>query len=69
MGTTIMGNDPKNSATDAIGRVFSRLTDEPMSNLYIASGGLIGATGVNNISLTIAALALKLADHLKSKLK
>jgi choline dehydrogenase-like flavoprotein len=68
MGTTVMGNDPKDSATDSLGRVYSRTKNEPMENLFIASSSLLGATGVSNVSLTIAALALRLAEHLKETL-
>jgi choline dehydrogenase-like flavoprotein len=64
MGTTIMGSNPKNSVTDKMGQVFSGKTDEPFDNLFISSSGLLGATGVNNVSLTIAALSLRLAEHL-----
>lgn len=68
MGTTIMGNDPKNSATDWLGRLYSRKTDDPMENLYVSSSSLLSATGVNNVSLTIAALSLRLANHLSKQL-
>lgn len=68
MGTTMMGNDPKNSVTDSLGRIYSRKTNEPMSNLFVTSSSLLAATGVSNVSLTIAALTLRLADHLKKEL-
>lgn len=68
MGTTIMGADPTNSATDWWGRVYSRITKDPMENLFISSSSLLSATGVNNVSLTIAALSLRLADHLNKLL-
>lgn len=69
MGTTIMGSDPKDSATDIWGRIYSRKTNEPMQNLFVASSSLLAGTGVSNVSLTIAALALRLADHLSSTSK
>jgi choline dehydrogenase-like flavoprotein len=69
MGTTIMGDDPRNSATDSFGRVYSRKNDEPMDNLFISSSSLMGATGTSNISLTIAALSLRLANHLENRLQ
>ena len=39
-----------------------------MSNLFVTSSSLLAATGVSNVSLTIAALTLRLADHLKKEL-
>lgn len=68
MGTTVMGTDPRDSVTDEMGRVYSKKTDEPMNNLYVSSSSLLGATGVNNVSLTIGAMSLRLAQHLNGLL-
>lgn len=69
MGTTIMGSNPESSATDSLGRVYSRKNREPMSNLFVSSSSLLGATGVSNVSLTIAALSLRLSHHLERELR
>jgi choline dehydrogenase-like flavoprotein len=69
MGTTVMGNDPKDSVTNSWGQPYSAKDGSPMENLFIASSGLMGASGVNNVSLTIAALSLRLAEHLGGQLK
>ena len=58
MGTTRMGNDPDNSVTDAWGRVHG------IENLYVAGSSLFPAAAAANPTLTIVALALRLADHL-----
>lgn len=67
IGTTVMGSDPENSATNSLGQPYSAKNGEPMGNLFISSSSLLGATGVNNVSLTIAALSLRLADHLGAR--
>ena len=58
MGSTRMGTDPKRSVTDAHGRVHG------VENLYVAGSSLFPAVGAANPTLTIVALALRLADHL-----
>jgi choline dehydrogenase-like flavoprotein len=67
MGTTIMGNDPKDSVANSIGQPYSSKDGKPMENLFIASSGLMSTSGVNNVSLTIAALSLRLAEHLEKQ--
>ena len=62
MGTTMMGNDPANSVTDATGRTH----DHP--NLYLAGSGLFPTTGTANPTLTIAALALRSASFIAADL-
>lgn len=63
LGTTIMGTDPEQSVVNA----DCRAHDHP--NLYL-NGGTVFASGSSvNPTLTIAALALRLADHLIKKLQ
>ena len=58
MGTTRMGNNPDTSVTDAQGQVHG------VENLYVAGSSLFPAVGAANPTLTIVALALRLADQL-----
>jgi len=57
-GTTRMADDPRRGVTDRDGRVFG------VANLYVAGGSLFPTNGWENPTLTIVALALRLADHL-----
>jgi len=61
VGTTIMGNDPRDSVVDADCRSFDH------QNLFIASGAVMASVSTFNITLTIAALALRVADTLKKE--
>lgn len=61
MGTTRMADDPKKGVVDKNGRVHS------VDNLYIAGSSVFPTSGYANPTLTIVALALRLADHLKQK--
>ena len=63
IGATRMGNSPDESATDAWGRVHG------MDNLYVAGSSLFPAAGAANPTLTIVALALRLANHLAESTK
>ncbi|OAN76583.1 GMC family oxidoreductase [Jannaschia sp. EhC01] len=58
-GTARIGDDPATSVCDPIGRTH----DHP--NLYICDASLLPTSAAVNPSLTIAALALRQADHLK----
>jgi choline dehydrogenase-like flavoprotein len=60
MGTTRMATDPKDSVVDPHCRVHD------LDNLYIAGSSVFPTSGYANPTATIAALALRLADHLKS---
>jgi choline dehydrogenase-like flavoprotein len=60
MGTTRMGKDPATSATDPDGQVRG------VAGLYASGASLFPAAGYVNPTLTLAALAIRLADHLKS---
>jgi len=58
MGTTRMGDDPATSVVDRNCRVHG------LANLYLAGSSVFPTTGWANPTLTIVALALRLADHL-----
>jgi choline dehydrogenase-like flavoprotein len=60
MGTTRMSSSPRTGATDGDARVHG------MQNLYIAGSSLFPTAGWAKPILTIAALSLRLADHLLS---
>ena len=61
MGTLIMGKDPKTSVVDADCRTHDH------DNLFIAGSAVMPAAGTVNCTLTLAALALRLADVLRGK--
>ena len=61
LGTTRMGNDPSRSVTDGAGKVHG------FSNLYVAGASLFPAAAAANPTLTIVALALRLAEHLAAR--
>lgn len=56
-GSCRMGRDPKSSVTDAMGRVHG------VENVYIADGSLLPNPGGANPSLTIQALAYRVAAN------
>jgi choline dehydrogenase-like flavoprotein len=60
MGTTRLGTDPATSATDPDGQVRG------VPGLYAAGASLFPAAGYVNPTLTLTALAIRLADHLKA---
>lgn len=60
LGTTRMHCDPAHGVVNENCRVHE------MTNLYIAGGSVFPTGGYANPSLTIVALSLRLADHLKS---
>lgn len=59
LGTARMGRDPRSSVTDAQGRVHG------VDNLFVAGTALFPTSGQANPTLTIVALALRTAAHLK----
>jgi choline dehydrogenase-like flavoprotein len=61
MGTTRMGADPATSVTDQFGRSH----DHP--NLFIAGSSLFPAGGAANPTLTISAVALRTANHIREE--
>ena len=60
MGTTRMHNDPKKGVVDENCRLHG------VSNLFVAGPSVFPTSGYANPSLTIVALAVRLADHIKS---
>jgi choline dehydrogenase-like flavoprotein len=59
MGTLRMSTDPKEGVTDSNCRVHG------ISNLYIGGAAVYPTAGAVNPTLTLVALSLRLADHLK----
>ncbi|MES2186490.1 MAG: GMC family oxidoreductase [Pseudomonadota bacterium] len=62
IGTTRMGSDPRTSVVDADCRLHA------MDNLYIAGSAVFPTSSQANPTLTLVALALRLADHLRGQL-
>ena len=62
LGTTRMHPDPANGVVDADCRVHG------VRNLYVAGSSVFPTYGCSNPTLTVVALALRLADHLKKQL-
>jgi len=63
MGTTRMHEDPRQGVVDANSRVHG------MSNLYIAGPSVFPTVGYANPILTIVAMTVRLADHIRGKMK
>jgi choline dehydrogenase-like flavoprotein len=61
LGTTRMHLDPTRGVVDENCRVHS------IANLYIAGGSIFPTGGYANPTLTIAALAIRLVDHLRGR--
>ncbi|MDO8492467.1 MAG: GMC family oxidoreductase [bacterium] len=61
MGTTRMGLDQRTSVVDENCKVHS------VSNLYLAGASVFPTSGCSNPTMTIVALSIRLADHLKNK--
>ena len=61
-GTARMALSPDEGVCNSNGCVFG------LENLYVCDGSLIPASGYANTGLTIAALALRMANHLRTKL-
>ena len=57
-----MGANPKHSVVDADCKVHS------VANLYVAGSSLFPTYGASNPTLTLVALALRLADRLGAEL-
>ena len=63
MGTTRMGDNPKHAVVDKNCQVFD------IKNLFISGPSTFPMSGYANPFFTIAALSLRLADHIKQSLK
>jgi choline dehydrogenase-like flavoprotein len=61
LGTTRMNGDARHGVVDANGRVHG------MSNLYVTGGSIFPTGGVAPPTLTIVALAVRLAHHLRDQ--
>jgi choline dehydrogenase-like flavoprotein len=61
MGTTRMHEDPKQGVVDANCRVHGK------ANLFIAGSSVYPTYSFDDPTMTLVALAIRLADHLKSK--
>ncbi len=62
MGGTIMGHDGEASVVDADCRTHDH------ANLFLATSAVMPTAGTANCTLTIAALALRVADRIKAEL-
>jgi choline dehydrogenase-like flavoprotein len=60
MGTTRMSAEPRNGVVDT----NCRLHD--VENLYVAGSAVFPTSGYTNPTLTIVAMAARLADHLRN---
>ena len=63
MGTTRLGTDPRTSVVDAECRVHG------VGGLFVAGASVFPAAGSANPTLTIMALAVRLADHVRAELE
>ena len=63
MGTTRMSENPRLGVVDANCKVYT------LSNLFVAGSSVFPTGGIANPTLTIIGLAMRLADHLKGKMK
>ena len=61
MGTTRMTDQPKLGVVDSDCRVHG------LANLYVAGSSVFPTGGFANPTLSLVALALRLADHLKRR--
>jgi choline dehydrogenase-like flavoprotein len=61
MGTTRMHADPRRGVVDANGRVHG------IANLFVAGSSVFPTSGAANPTLTIVALAVRLAEHVKRR--
>lgn len=61
LGTTRMSDDPRTGVVDRDCRVHS------VANLYVAGGSVFPTTGIVNPTYSIVALAIRLADRIRSQ--
>lgn len=62
LGGTRIGHDPSTSVVDTDCKVHS------LSNMYVAGGSVFPSGGCANPTMTIVALAIRLANHIATKL-
>lgn len=62
MGTTRMGHDAATSVVDSNCKIHG------VENVYIAGASVFAMSGCANPTMTLVALAIRLADHLKTKI-
>ena len=58
MGTTRMGDDPRNSVVNSDCRLHA------IDNVYLAGGSVFPTSGCANPTFTMVALSIRLAEHL-----
>jgi len=63
MGTTRMSDNPLRGVVDRNCKVHT------VDNLYVAGSSVFPTSGVSNPTLTLVALTLRLADHLKGQIR
>ncbi len=63
MGTTRMSDDPLRGVVDHNCKVHA------VDNLYVAGSSVFPTSGASNPTLTLVALTLRLADHLKGRIR
>ena len=63
IGTTRMSEDPKKGVVDANCKIHG------IDNFYVAGSSCYPTGGAVNPTLTVVALSLRLANHLKEKIK
>jgi choline dehydrogenase-like flavoprotein len=63
MGTTRMGKDPATSVVDTDGRIHG------VDNVFMAGASVFPTSGCANPTFTIVALSIRLAEHLRAKVK
>lgn len=63
MGTTRMSQDPKKGVVDANCQIHG------ISNLFVSGSSVFPTSGCSSPTLTIVALSIRLADHLKQVLR
>ena len=61
MGATRMATDPRRGVVDASSRVHG------LPNLYVSGSSVFPTSGTSNPTLTIVALAIRLADQIKAR--
>jgi choline dehydrogenase-like flavoprotein len=59
LGTTRMSTNPRRGVVDQNCQIYG------VGNAYVAGGSVFPTAGVANPTLTIVALAVRLADHIK----